>query len=349
MTGYIPGEQPASTDVVKLNTNENPYPPASAVMEALAGIDAESLRRYPPPTAIRFREIAARLHGLRPENVIAVNGGDELLRLAITTFVDPGQPVGIVDPSYGLYRVLPAIQDCPVVSVPLEPDWSLPEDMAKRMNDANAKLVIITNPHAPSGLLSGVEKLSRIAEQLHGLLLVDEAYVDFVDPELGYDSIPLVKRFDNVMILRTFSKGYSLAGLRFGYGMGASSLIEPVLTKTRDSYNVDAIAQRLATAALESRDQAARTWEAVRRERSRLIIALRELGLSCQPSQSNFLLATVPGSIAGGAYGLYSALRDRKIFVRYFDEDRLRDKIRITVGKPAENDALLSALRELSG
>jgi histidinol-phosphate aminotransferase len=349
MTGYVPGEQPSTLDVVKLNTNENPYPPSEAVMQALHSIGAEVLRRYPSPTAHEFREVAARMHDLTPENVIAVNGGDELLRLVITTFVDPSQTVGVAEPSYSLYPVLAAIQNCPVVRVPLQDDWAIPRDFARRMNAAGAKLAILVNPHAPSGYLTSADRLAAIAEELKGVLLIDEAYVDFVAPELDHNAFRLVKRHKNILILRTLSKGYSLAGLRFGYGLGADSIIAPMLGKTKDSYNVDAVAQRLAVAALTNRHEAAKTWEAVRAERKRMIKQLSELSLTCPVSQSNFVLAQVPDHVAGGARRIYESLKARSILVRYFDQDRLRDKLRITIGKPGENEALLAALKELIG
>ena len=349
MTGYTPGEQPDSFDVTKLNTNENPYPPGEAVMETLRKIDAESLRRYPPPLAKEFRELTAQIHGLTPENIIATNGGDELLRLAITTFVDPHQPIGYAEPSYSLYPVLAEINNSPVVRIPLNGDWSLPQDFAKRLNENRVKLAFIVNPHAPSGLLTNVESLATIADEFDGVLLIDEAYVDFVDPQLNYNAIRLVNRYNNVLILRSLSKGYSLAGLRFGYGLGAQSIIAPMLTKTKDSYNVNAISQQLAVSALNNREQAERTWRTVREERQRLSDRLEKIGLLCPTSQSNFLLATVPESIRGGAKIVYESLKRRNIFVRYFNADRLRDKLRITVGKPEENDMLLKALGELVG
>lgn len=347
MTGYTPGEQPAAPDAVKLNTNENPYPPAEPVMRALRETAAEELRRYPPPLADGFRRVAAEAHGLSAEQVVATNGGDELLRLAITTFVEPGRPIGVAEPSYSLYPVLAAIHGSPVVRVDLHDDWSLPEDFAERMNDQGVKLMFLVNPHAPSGRLTDADRLAAIAERLDGLLLIDEAYVDFVNPATGYSALPLLGKLDNVLILRSLSKGYSLAGLRFGYGLGPASLIEPILTKTRDSYNVDAVAQRLATAALTHRDEAAKTHDAVRSERERLAAALTDLGLACSPSQTNFILATAAPSLAGGAGAIYRALKERNIFVRYFDQPRLRDKLRITIGTVEQNDALLTALREL--
>lgn len=345
MRGYVPGKQLASKTVIKLNTNENPYPPVPEVMQALSQLDPERLRRYPPPAADAFRELAAQLHGLSPDHVVAVNGGDELLRMVVTTFVDPGQPIGVVDPSYSLYPVLAAIHGSPVVGVDARADYSPPADLATRMNDAGVKLLLVVNPHAPSGQLTSPATLSQLAASFRGVLLIDEAYVDFVDPELQHDVVPLLTRHDNVLLLRTLSKGYSLAGLRFGYGLGCPELIAPLLWKTRDSYNVDAISQILACAALQHRDKAAANWAAVRSERSRLSAGLRELGFSVHPSQSNFVLAVVPQGAS--APELHRGLEQREMLVRYFDEPRLRDALRISIGTPAQNDRLLQLLREL--
>lgn len=346
MHGYVPGKQPANPDTIKLNTNENPYPPSPSVFEVLRSIGAEHLRKYPEPMAQAFREEAARLHDVSPEQVVAVNGGDELLRMVITTFVDPGQPIGILSPSYSLYPVLAAIQASPVVSVPATEDFGVPEDFAVRMNAAGVNLSMLVNPHAPSGRLLTRDEIAAIAKELKGVLLVDEAYIDFVDPELGHDLLPLLKTHDNLLMLRTLSKGYSLAGLRYGYGIGSESLIAPLLTKTRDSYNVDAIAQRVATAALHDQAHARDSWRRVRAERARLREALLGLGFAKVPrSQSNFLLATVPHG--KNALELQRALEARGLLVRYFAEPRLDDALRITVGTPEQNDRLLTALREL--
>jgi len=347
MSGYVPGEQPESADVVKLNTNENPYPPADAVVAALRTIRAEQLRRYPNPTARAFREAAAEAHGVEAAQIIATNGGDELLRLLITTFVDPGERVGMAEPSYSLYPVLAAVQDAGVFRVPLDEKWHLPADFADRLNDVGARVTFVVNPHAPSGRLTTARDLGELAGKLDGLLVIDEAYVDFVDPHLGHDTLPLVAEHGNVVLLRSLSKGYSLAGLRFGYGIGPAALIEPMLTKTKDSYNTDAVSQALATAAIESRRDAAASWNRVREERRRMRAELQTLGFAIPDSQSNFLLAGVPDEFAGGARAVYNALKQRGIFVRYFDQPRLRDKLRVTIGTPDQNHALLAALREL--
>jgi len=347
LTPYTPGEQPDATDVVKLNTNENPAPPAPRVLEAIAAVTPELLRRYPPPSATPFRESAASVHGLTPDHVIATNGGDELLRLVITAFCTPGGdqgPGGIGEsyPTYSLYDVLARIHDTPVTRVPLEEDWALPEDFARQLNDAGCRLAFIVNPHAPSGRLTTLDRLECIARDFRGVLVVDEAYVDFAEQ----DALPLLapgRGLDNVILLRSMSKGYSLAGLRFGYGLGHPELIH-TLHKARDSYNVDILAQHAATAALGCRDHARESWQDVIVERARLADALRHRGWTVWPSQSNFILTRPP---SGDARAIYEALAQRRIFVRYFDHDRLRDKLRITVGTTEQCDKLLVALEEL--
>jgi histidinol-phosphate aminotransferase len=197
-----------------------------------------------------------------------------------------------------------------------------------------------------------VSRLREIAAEFKGVLVIDEAYVDFIDPACDYNAVPLIEEFDNVMLLRTMSKGYSLAGLRFAYGIASASLLAPMLYKTRDSYNTDALSQHLAMAALAARDEAAVNWQKVRDERARLGSALAGMGFHVVPSESNFLLATVPGDTATApalqdrlALALYQGLKEDGILVRYFDQPRLRDKLRITVGTTQENDLLLQCLQ----
>lgn len=346
MVGYVYGEQPADPSVVKLNTNENPYPPSPAVREAMNAFDADSLRRYPPATAAPLRRLVAERLDLSVEQVVATNGGDEALRLAITTFVDPGATLGVAVPGYSLSPVLAKVQDCAMVAVPLAPDWSLPADFAKRLNAAGAKLACVVNPHAPSGTLVALETVSALAAELDGVLLVDEAYVDFVDPELGHDLTPLLSDHDNVLLLRTLSKSYSLAGLRVAFLVGDAGLVAPILTKTRDSFNLDAIAQVLGAAAFADLAYAQRTWSAIRAERRRLSKALRELGFRVPDSETNFVLAQAIG--CSSARAMLARLRERGIVVRHFDTPRLANSLRITVGTAEENNALLAALKEVA-
>ena len=343
MAGYVYGEQPAGRDIVKLNTNENPYPPSPAVAEALTGFDPAILRRYPPATADEVRGTLASSLGIEPGNVVATNGGDEGLRLAITTFVDPGATMGLAEPSYSLYPVLAAVQDCTVAKVPLDADWRPPADLARRLNAAGARLTCLVNPHAPSGVLLDGETIAGIATELDGVLLVDEAYVDFADPEREHDLVPLIRQHDNLLLLRTLSKGYSLAGLRVGFLIGEARLVEPIRVKTRDSFNVGTLAQAVAVAALDDHRHAKRSWRAIRSERTRLASALRTQGWFVPESQANFVLARNPR-----ATEFFRALRERGIFVRYFDQPRLADCLRITVGRHDENDKLLDAIAAIN-
>ena len=344
---YVPGEQTQQAGITKLNTNENPYPPVPAVLAAIRAVNGEALRRYPPPSAPAFRETAASVHGVSPDMVIATNGGDELLRLAVTVFCQPVTDgrggIAMSDPTYSLYGVLAAIGDSPVMRAALNEDWSLPDDLAERVEGAGCRLLLLVSPHAPSGAARPLEELEAISRRLRGraVLLIDEAYVDFAEA----DALPLLhpgSDHDNVLVLRTLSKGYSLAGLRFGYGLGHPDLIA-ALDKARDSYNTDVLAQAGAVAALQHREDAAETWQAVREERDRLAEALQARGYEVVPSQSNFLLAGPPPT-GPDAATIYRSLKRRGVLVRYFDQDRLRDKLRITVGTPQQNDVLLRKL-----
>ncbi len=372
LTAYAPGEQPQSDErVIKLNTNENPYPPMTPVMDAIRSLPAESLRKYPSPAAMNFRWAAAQVHEVDPDQIIATNGGDELLRLAISVFCDPitGQStrggVGVVEPSYSLYPVLAAAHDTSVTRVALNDDYSLPDDLEEKMIAAGVNLLLLVNPHAPSGALIPLQRMDRLASALEGkaVLLIDEAYVDFAT----HDCLPLVRKtggLDNVLLLRTMSKGYSLAGLRFGYGIGGANLIAS-MDKARDSYNTDALSQAAATAALANRALAAQSWRKVIDERSRMTRELSRRGWHVFPSQTNFILTVPPAKPDGesasrrgnppapplsvdakgpAARTIYESLKARNILVRYFDHEGLRDKLRITIGTPEENDAVLAAL-----
>ncbi|MCH8142350.1 MAG: histidinol-phosphate transaminase [Proteobacteria bacterium] len=345
MTGYTSGEQPVDASTLKLNTNENPYPPSPQVQVRLNDLRIESLRTYPHPTADPLRDLLAVTHAVHRENIVVTHGGDEALRLAVTTYVEPGAAFGMTDPSYSLYPVLAQIHGARVVKIALDDNWHLPRNFADELNEAGANLACIVNPHAPSGTLTDIDRISQLAESLNGVLLVDEAYVDFVDPALRYDAVRLVNAFDNLLILRTFSKGYSLAGLRLGYLIGAAPLIEPLVQKTRDSFNIDYISQQLGEAAITDRAYAEQTWANVRAARRLLRDDLVRLGFAVNPSQSNFLLVEVPLALPMTAEQIYLALKDAGILVRYFDTPLLDDKLRITVGTEGQNRQLINVLQ----
>jgi histidinol-phosphate aminotransferase len=342
MAAYVPGEQIDAPGILKLNTNENPYPPSPAVSKAMANCDVTRLRQYPPPTAQKLQDAIALRHGLESGNVIVTNGGDELLRMAIATFVETTETIAVARPTYTLYQVLAAAHGCGITTFELDNNYQLPENYGDLLNASNARVGFLVNPHAPSGTLTPIEKIAEVAAAYNGVLLLDEAYIDFVDPAVAYDSAQLVRDYDNVLILRTFSKGYSLAGLRMAYGLGCNDLIAPLM-KTKDSYNTDLISQALAQAAIEDQGYARETWDKVRQERTRVIAELRKTGYIVPESHSNFVLATVPQGTA--AESIYLALKKQGILVRYFrDEERLQDKLRITIGTVEDNNRLLAAL-----
>jgi histidinol-phosphate aminotransferase len=351
MEGYLPGEQLNDSSIIKLNTNENPFPPSTPVQEALRKLEPTDLRRYPDPLSTGFRSAIAQTHGLNLDATIATRGGDELLRLVITTFVEPGSTIGMTDPTYSLYETLAEIHACPTFKVDISRHWKPAPDFAAMMNHINARLILLVNPHAPSGSLLPISQIDAICAEARGIVLLDEAYIDFVDPALAYDAIPLLARHGNLIILRTLSKGYSLAGMRLGYGLASPGLIAPMLTKTRDSYNLDTISQRVGEAALAGRDESRRSWATVRAERARLRTELAGRGIETLPSESNFLLARIPNSVAASdgpdAHRTYLGLKDRKILVRYFSTPALADRLRISVGTPEENSALLAALDDI--
>ena len=333
--GYEPGFQPKQADVMKLNTNENPYPPSPAVMKVLAQIGAEQLRRYPDPIGQEFRQAAAEVNGISADCIMCCNGGDDLLSIAFRAFCDEERPVAYPAPTYSLYPVLARLQNCKAIEVPFDSEFNLPAKLA----GTDAALTIVCNPNAPTGSFVSVEELASLADEISGVLLIDEAYVDFAEKNCA----GLVKDFDNVLILRSMSKGYSLAGIRFGYAIAQSALIAGLM-KVKDSYNVDAVAITAATAAIKDRQYFRETIEKVKAERGRLAASLRALKFEVPDSSANFILAQNKNCKASE---IYDKLVQRNIYVRYFDLPGLKDKLRITVGTSEQNDTLLLALKEI--
>ena len=336
LDGYVPGEQPDQRDVVKLNTNENAYPPSPRALKALRAIDAELLRRYPHPAADEFRRSAAAVLGVDPGWILAGNGSDDLLTMLMRAVAAPGRAVAYPVPTYVLYRTLAAMQEAPVVEVPFDDAYALPVDALAR---AAAELTIVANPNSPSGTAAAPDVLEALAARLDGVLVVDEAYVEFADRT----ALDLVRRSDRVVVLRTLSKSHGLAGLRLGFAVAQPQLLSG-LAKVKDSYNVDAVAARVGAAAMRDVDHTRGTVARIREARSRLTAALAGLGFRVWPSQANFVLARPPDGDAGR---LYDGLRSRGILVRYFDEPRLADALRITVGTEAQNARLTGTLAAL--
>ena len=335
LKGYEPGFQPKQTEVVKLNTNENPYPPSPKVMEALAGLGAERLRRYPDPLGDEFRVVAAAVNGVPADHIMCCNGGDELLTIAFRAFCDQKRPAAYTVPTYSLYPVLAKLQDCEAIEIPFDEEFNLPAKLA----GTGAALTIVCNPNAPTGSLVRIEELASLADELTGVLLIDEAYVDFAEN----NCTGLVKDLDNVIVLRSMSKGYSLAGIRFGYAIAQPALIQGLI-KVKDSYNVDAVAIAVAAAAMKDQEYFKQCVAKVKSERGRMLEELRTLGFDVPASQSNFLLAKCRD---GDAAGVCEKLAGRNIYIRYFPYPGLEDKLRITIGTAEQNDKLLAALKEI--
>ena len=337
LEAYAPGEQPlAGTDVIKLNTNENPYPPSDAAMAALRAVDPDALRQYPHPFAEEFRRSAAAVVGVDPAWILVGNGSDDLLTMLMRAVSAPDRPVAYPVPTYVLYRTLAAIEEAPVVEVPFDDDYALPLATLAR---ANAALTIVANPNSPSGTSAPNAELTELARRVSGVLVVDEAYAEFADQS----ALDLVKQSDRTIILRTLSKSHGLAGLRLGFGIADPRLLEG-LTKVKDSYNVGAVAAHVGAAAIRDTAYTRAIVERIRASRASLRDQLTALGFRVWPSQANFLLAR-PAD--GDARRLYDELKARHILVRYFAEPGLSDKLRITVGTDEQHSRLTSVLADL--
>jgi len=336
MAGYVPGEQPSDGEqLIKLNTNENPYPPSPAVLEAIRRETTDAVRRYPEPMADTFRKAAADVLGVGPEMILAGNGSDDLLTIVTRAFVGEGKLIVTPTPSYVLYETLAEIQGARLKRVPFEADWQLPDAFA----DGEASVTFLPNPNSPSGTLVEAERILELSERMAGPLVVDEAYVDFADG----DCLDLVRRSDKIIVLRTFSKGYSLAGIRFGYAVAPERVIAG-LTKVKDSYNCDRLSIAAAAAAIADQDYHRQCMGRIKATRARLQEAARGWGFEGPESQANFVWA-----VGGGhdARRIYEELKSRGILVRYMQYEGAGDGLRITVGTDEEIDALVAAMEQV--
>lgn len=322
--------------MIKLNTNENPYPPSPAALQVLRELDGELLRRYPDPMAGAFRQAASQVLGVPADWILVGNGSDDLLTMIIRACAEPGRQVVYPMPTYVLYRTLSQIQGAEFVEVPYNEDYTLP---VEQLVEAQGAVTFIASPNSPSGTAVSLERLEQLASQLSGVLVIDEAYVDFAES----DALELVQNYDNVIVLRTLSKGYSMAGLRLGFGIANPTLLDGLI-KVKDSYNVDAVACAVGAAAISDRTHKNANAEKIKASRTQLAQALEDMGFYVFPSQANFLLVQAP---SGNAQFLYEALKQRGILVRYFNQPQLTDKLRITVGTREQNETLLEVLSDL--
>jgi histidinol-phosphate aminotransferase len=341
MPGYTPGEQVA--ELVKLNTNEGAYGPSPRVMATLGAIAEKSLRLYPDPPSGRLRAAAAARFGVRPEQVLAGNGSDDCLTILFRAFLDAGERVACPWPTYGLYDTLASLQGAELVRLPFRQigrRFELPPELTRQ----NAKMIILANPNNPSSTLVPVDVLRRLCDEARSaVVVIDEAYVDFaLGAGIDASLLPVLDQHPNLVVLRTFSKGYSLAGARLGLLFASAPIVE-ALMKVKDSYNVNAVTQALGVAALEDpgfhQDAIRRTLE----ERARLEGALGALGLSWPEAAANFLLV----EIGENAETIYRTLKQGGLLVRWWPAAELRTKIRISLGKPDDNDRLMAAMTKL--
>ncbi|WP_144111000.1 histidinol-phosphate transaminase [Paraburkholderia sp. BCC1886] len=344
LTPYVPGEQPVVAHPVKLNTNENPYAPSPRVLDAIRealGEGGEALRRYPDPTALKLRETVAAYHGIRPEQVFAGNGSDEVLALAFQALLKHDEPLLFPDISYSFYPTYARLFEIDYRTVALDEAFAINVDDYAAPNGG----VLFPNPNAPTGRplpLAEIERL--VARNTDSVVVIDEAYVDF-----GAESaVALIDRYPNLLVVQTVSKSRSLAGMRVGFAFGHASLID-AMNRVKDSFNsypLDRLAQAAAIAAYEDDAWFRDTCAKVIASRERLAAGLTALGFDVVPSAANLLFARHPGQDAAT---LVSQLREREIFVRHFKAPRIDQHLRISVGTDAECDVLLRALREIIG
>jgi histidinol-phosphate aminotransferase len=351
---YTPGEQPRIRNLIKLNTNENPYPPSPKVLRALRSAADDRLRLYPNPTADGLRARLAKIHGCTMDNIIVGNGSDELLAMAVRCFVEPApddsarnfQPpdprstVQFFCPSYSLYPVLADIHGAAQNRVALAPDFGLPNLEVwrrERPGDFQSALTFVTTPNAPSGRGYSVAELRQFCAELRGVVVMDEAYVDFADEHAA----GLAFEFPHVLVSRTFSKAYSLCFQRVGYMLGHRDLIG-ALHKIRDSYNVNGLGQVAAEATLSDLPYYHRNFRRVQKTRARLQRALSAHGFSVLPSQANFLLVQPP---LWPAQRWMEWLRKRRILVRWFSASDVNQYLRISIGTDEDTDRLIAAIR----
>lgn len=337
LTPYIPGEQPANPGLIKLNTNEHPLPPSAAAVGVLSTVEGDGLRRYPDPTSRALRGAIASAEGLTADQVFVGNGSDEVLATAFMALLAEGPAVTVPDITYSFYPVWARLYQVPLTTRPLREDFTLDLDA---LCEASGP-VLLANPNAPTGIALTRDEIDRlVAANRDRLVIVDEAYYGFG----AETAAPLVNEYDNLLVTRTLSKSHALAGLRLGYALAQASLIEG-LVRVKDSFNsypIDVIAERVAAAAVEDADWLREAGQRVAAWREQLSDGLIAMGFEVLPSQANFVFTRHPRHVGDA---LFRGLRERDILVRRWDKPRLSEWLRITVGTPEQNEALLAGLR----
>ena len=340
MDGYVPGLQPKpGQHLVKLNTNENPFPPSPRVLAALRDATEGTMRLYPSPAADALRERAAALYGIGPSQVLCGNGSDEILSMLMRTFVNERDAIAYFSPSYSLYPVLASLANARTAAITLpRPDKDA--DMAGlAVPSPKARIFFLSSPNSPYGVGFPTAWVARLLERFSGIVVADEAYVDFA----AESSLPLLAGSPRLIVVRTLSKAYSLAGMRVGFAFAHDVIIREMM-KTKDSYNVSGLAQVAACAALDDQGYFRKTRDAILDTRTRFTASLVERGFRVLPSRANFIFAVPPAGIEAGR--LYEALLGRGFLVRHWKTGPVSDGLRISIGADSDMDALLGAIGE---
>ncbi|WP_246628399.1 histidinol-phosphate transaminase [Paenibacillus oenotherae] len=341
LSPYVPGFQPAMDgSVIKINSNENPYPPSPKVKELLGGFDFRQLRYYPDATSQPLRELIGAQHGLSSRQVLCGNGSDEVISLIFKVFFEQGDTVATPYPTYTFYKSVADIINVKVAFVDTAEDFVI--DLQGLVN-TGAKGIFIANPNAQTGRLLPLQSIEELLNRYNGLVVIDEAYIDFAGQQSS--AVHLIGAYPNLIVLRTLSKSYSLCGIRVGFCIADESLIH-AMDKCRDSYNVNHLSQIIAAAALSDQPYLETTVERVVRSRDKLEDELHKLGFTVYPSHANFLLCKPHQRSAAD---IYNYLKAQQIYVRHFDSPRLSDKLRISIGTEEEVESLLRHLRQYLG
>jgi len=339
LTPYVPGEQPQQTQLIKLNTNESPYDPSPAVLEAIASVSASQLRLYPEPESASLRRAFADLNNLVPEQVFLGNGSDEVLAHVFQALLSHNSPVCFPDVSYSFYPVWCDLYSLSYDAVPLAEDFTVDINAYPEDNGG----IIIPNPNAPTGILLGLDKIHELLEiNSESVVVIDEAYIDFG----GDSAVGLIDQYDNLLVIQTVSKSRALAGLRVGVAMGHRDLIKGLerLKNSFNSYPLDVLAQTATLASLLDVEYFEESCAKVIASREKLTTEMEAMGFVVLPSKANFIFARHPSR---DAKLLFDGLREKNILVRYFDKPRIRDYLRISIGSPEQCDAVISALGQL--
>ena len=336
---YVPGEQPRDKKYVKLNTNENPYPPSKKVLEAVKNSANEDLRLYPDPLCTELNETIANFYGLNKDNIFLGNGSDEVLAFSFMTFFSKEKTILFPDISYSFYPVYAEFFGLNYKMVPLDEDFNIPLEELKKENGG----VILPNPNAPTGKYIDTEKLKELLEaNKDSVVIIDEAYIDFG----GESMVKYIKDYKNLLVVQTFSKSRSLAGSRIGFALGDKELIEGLnrVKNSINSYTIDRTALAAGKAAIEDKEYFEETRKKIIKTRENTSEALKEMGFQVLPSKANFIFASHKDF--EGQY-LYEELRNRGVLVRFFNKDRINKFLRITIGTDEEMDTLIEKLKEI--